>query len=127
MLSFRTSATVSASMVEVRFRSTDGVHSGVVATEIPAKLVDDSSLSIRIDDKNILQDLTGTTNSCGITTYDGNTLNDIFRSCRRSWHDTLCPRIFTVQAVIFLDATVFKFTMQHVAGDAVGQYLTNLR
>jgi hypothetical protein len=68
-------------------------------------------LSVRIDDKNVLQHLTETTISCGITMYDGNSLNDIFRSCKRSWHDILCPRIFTVQAVVFLDATVFKFTM----------------
>ena len=80
-------------------------------------------LSIRVDDRNVQQDLAGTTSSCGITTYDGNTLNDVFRSYERSWRDTLCPRIFTIQAVIFLDATVFKFTIQHVAGDAVGQCL----
>jgi hypothetical protein len=61
--------------------------------------------------------------SHGITIYDSNTLNDVFRSCKKSWYNTLCPMIFTIQAVILLDATVFKFTMQHAAGDAVGECL----
>jgi hypothetical protein len=81
---------------------------------------------IRIDDKNILPSLTGTTVSHGITKHDSNALNDVFSSCKRSWRDTLYPRIFTIQAVLFLDATVFKFTMQHVAGDAVGERLEPL-
>jgi hypothetical protein len=41
-----------------------------------------------------------------------------------SWHDTLFPRIFAIQAVILHESTVFKFTMQHAAGDAVSMYRT---
>jgi hypothetical protein len=83
-------------------------------------------LSIRINDKSVLPSVTGTTVSHGIKTYDSKALNDIFSSCKKSWRDTLCPRIFTIQAVLLLDATVFKFTMQHVAGDAVGKRLEPL-
>lgn len=56
--------------------------------------------------------------------HDGDSLNRIFSDGKRSWLNTLCPRIFAIHAVIFQDATVFKFTMQHAAGDAVGKRLT---
>lgn len=93
------------------------------ATEVPAKSVDDGFLNIRMDEHNVLPDLTGTTTSPGITAYDSNTLNDLFRKSKKSWKNTLYPRIFAIQVVILRDAAVFKFSMQHTAGDAIGMCL----
>jgi len=76
-----------------------------------------------MDDQNVLPDLTGTITSPGITTYDSKTLHNVFTKSKRSWHDTLCSRIFAIEVVILRDATVFKFMMQHAAGDAIGKCL----
>jgi hypothetical protein len=64
--------------------------------------------------------MAGTEVGDGITVYDANTLGDLFDNNTISWSERLRPRIFTIQAVTTEDATVFKFTMQHAAGDAVG-------
>lgn len=63
----------------------------------------------------------------GITVYDANVLGNLFDDSKISWSDRLRPRIFTLQAVTLEDATVFKFTMQHAAGDAVGMSTSNAR
>jgi hypothetical protein len=58
----------------------------------------------------------------GITVYDAAILHDLFDNNETSWSNLLCPRVLTIRAVTMQDATVFKFTMQHAAGDAVGRY-----
>jgi hypothetical protein len=77
---------------------------------------------MRHDDRQIPPDLAGTKTEHGITVYDADILGDLFDKNATSWSNRLCPRIFTIQAVTMQDATVFKFTMQHAAGDAVGMY-----
>ena len=61
----------------------------------------------------------------GITVYNAKVLGDLFDDSKIPWSNRLRPRIFTVQAVTLEDATVFKFTMQHAAGDAVGMFRSN--
>jgi hypothetical protein len=64
--------------------------------------------------------LAGTRTEFGITVYDANVLGDLFKENQISWYNRLRTRIFTIQAVTTQDATVFKFTIQHAAGDALG-------
>jgi hypothetical protein len=94
-----------------------------VVSKQPAKEASDGFLSIRSDDRQILPDLAGTRTEHGITVYDANSLGILFNNKRTSWRNRLCPRLFTIQAIIMQDATIFKFTMQHAAGDAVGMSL----
>ena len=68
-----------------------------------------------------MPDLSGSTVSPGITAYDGNLLNDVFSSIKKSWRDIVSPTNFAIQVVVFRDGTAFKFSMQHAAGDAVGK------
>lgn len=79
-------------------------------------------MSVRSEDRQILPELAGTKAKGGIAVHDANVLGDLFDDSKISWSNRLRPRIFTVQAVTMKDATVFKFTMQHAAGDAVGTF-----
>jgi hypothetical protein len=81
-------------------------------------------LSLRNDYRRILPDLAGTKTDDGVTVYDASTLAALFDNYAVSWPNRLRPRIFSIQAVTMQDATVFKFTMQHAAGDAVGKCIS---
>jgi hypothetical protein len=91
-----------------------------------AKAASDGFLSVRHDYRRILPDLAGTKTDNGITVYDANVLGDLFDHNAISWPNRLRPRIFSIRAVTMQDATVFKFTMQHAAGDAVGVYTLSM-
>jgi hypothetical protein len=54
--------------------------------------------------------------------HDATVLHDLFRKGAKTWTDCFRPRIVQIQAAIMRDATVLKFTVQHVAGDATGKY-----
>jgi hypothetical protein len=79
-------------------------------------------LRVYTEDLFLMPDLSGSTVSPGITAYDGNLLNDVFSSIKKSWRDIVSPTNFAIQVVVFRDGTAFKFSMQHAAGDAVGKY-----
>src|ERR1700712_3073382 len=87
---------------------------------LPAKKVSDSFLGTRDDDRCIMPDVIGKKTEHGITVYNPDILGGLFKDSATSWMDRLCPRMFKIQAITMQDATVFKFTMQHAAGDAVG-------
>ena len=82
----------------------------------------DGFLNVRGEYRRVLPDLSGTKIGNSVTVYDANVLGDLFDADAISWSNRLRPQIFTIQAVIAQDATVFKFTMQHAAGDAVGMF-----
>jgi hypothetical protein len=90
------------------------------ASARPAKKASDGFFSICTDNRRILPDLAGTKTESGITVYDANVLGSLFNETQISWYNRLRTRIFTIQAVTTQDATVFKFTIQHAAGDALG-------
>jgi hypothetical protein len=88
------------------------------------KEVSDDFLSVRHDYRRVLPDLAGTKSDGGVTVHDANAIGDLFDLDMIHWPKGLWPRIFTNQAVTMQDATVFKFTMQHAAGDAVGMSIS---
>lgn len=82
-------------------------------------------MSVRSEDRQILPELAGTKAKERIAVYNANVLGDLFDDNKIPWSYRLRPRIFTIQAVTLEDATVFKFTMQHAAGDAVGMFTSD--
>lgn len=63
-------------------------------------------------------DLIGDVNSHGVAVYDSKILRDLSLRNNTNWVDLLWPQIFHIHAVICRHMTVFKFTIQHAAGDA---------
>lgn len=91
------------------------------------KKASDGFLSFRTENRQILPELAATKAKGSITVHNANVLGDLFDDSTISWSNRLRPHIFTVQAVALEDATVFKFRMQHAAGDAVGMFLIEYR
>jgi hypothetical protein len=98
-----------------------GQHTGT--SILPAKKASNSFLDTSNNDRCIIPKLIGKKTEHGITVYNPDILGGLFKDRAISWLDRVCPRIFKIQAITMQDATVFKFTMQHAAGDAVGTYL----
>lgn len=91
------------------------------------KKASDGFLSVRSENRRILPELAGTKAKGSITVHNANVLGDLFDDSTISWSNRLRPHIFTVQAVALEDVTVFKFRMQHAAGDAVGMVFIEYR
>ena len=59
----------------------------------------------------------------GVHIYNSTVLAGLFARQKKTWANTFWPHIFTIQIVATPTDTVFKFTMQHVAADVLGNSL----
>lgn len=82
----------------------------------------DDMLKVRILDSSVAPHLEQEESDHGIAFRDCQTLAKLFEGNRVSWTDYLCPRVALVEAALFQDGSVVKFTTQHVACDAIGEY-----
>ncbi|KAM0720748.1 hypothetical protein Q7P37_004885 [Cladosporium fusiforme] len=91
------------------------------AYESPAESMLDNMLRIRMLDSSVEPYLTQDTTANGFTVRDCRPIASLFEHST-SWIDFFCPRVASVEAVVFKDATAVRFTTQHVACDAFGLY-----
>lgn len=82
----------------------------------------DEMLKVRTLDSSVAPYLKQEESNHGVAFRDCQTLAKLFEGNRVSWTDYLCPRVALVEAALFQDASVVKFTTQHVACDVVGEY-----
>lgn len=79
-------------------------------------------LKVRVLEGSVAPYLEQKESDHGIAFRDCQTLAKLFEGSRVSWTDYFCPRIALVEAALFQDGSVVKFTTQHVACDVVGKY-----
>lgn len=79
-------------------------------------------LKVRFLDCSVAPYLEHEESDHGIAFRDCQTLANLFECNRVSWADYFCPRVALVEAALFPDGSVVKFTTQHVACDVVGEY-----
>lgn len=92
------------------------------AYESPAESMLDNMLRIRMLDSSVEPYLTHDTTANGFTVRDCRPIASLFEHST-SWIDFFCPRVASVEAVVFKDATAVRFTTQHVACDAFGMFI----
>ncbi|KAM0715209.1 hypothetical protein Q7P37_009674 [Cladosporium fusiforme] len=83
------------------------------------KSIDNGFFTTQSYDTCILKLLSGHKANDDVEIYDASVLHKLFSKKSQKLIDRMQPRIFSIHVAQMKDATVFKFTMQHMAGDAV--------
>jgi hypothetical protein len=95
--------------------------------DCPTTSAYDGFLDLRALQSTTLPHLTGSRLSDDVIEYDGTILERLFGRKLGTWTDVFNPRVLVIKAVLLRDATVFKFILQHAAGDAIGEMLSHSR